>query len=280
MVLPVMYAGAVIGQIGIANGSKYSDDVTSQVEILTLMISNVIQTRRSQREKEELIRKEELIKARDLFMANISHEIRTPLNSVIGMLALLQDSQLSEVQIEYVDIARRSSYSLLSLINDILDITKLEANKMSLNYKVVNIRDIIERSIDVVLSATVKRIPIRTIISEQVPLHVDTDGERIRQMLINLLNNAVKFTEDGQIVIRIEPATPEDVAGLDLPPIAEHTPPAPSLRVVGGSRRLSGGDEPVRLFTRPDRALAPPTTCPAPCRPATLSLVCRILGSG
>jgi signal transduction histidine kinase/CheY-like chemotaxis protein len=216
--IPLIVGDEMVGQVGLGGG-KYTHELIERLEILVLIIGGTIRTRRDEREHERLIRKEEIVRAKNLFMANISHEIRTPLNSIIGMLTLLQDGTMSESQIEYVDIAKRSSYTLLSLINDILDITKLESNKLSLCPKITNVREIIEKGVDVVLSATQKKIPVKVRIEDTIPEHIYGDGERLRQMIINLLNNAVKFTESGQVLIEVEHATADEITAMDLLPI-------------------------------------------------------------
>lgn len=219
--IPLIHTGNLIGQIGLANRKKkYTNELIQSLELLILQITKILFNNKCLLTIEELTKREDLVRAKNMFMANVSHEIRTPLNSIIGMMALLESSPLSDSQKECVNIARQSSYDLLALINDILDITKLEANGMKLNIKSMNIREVIESSIDIIsYSAAQKSLPIKIDISNDVPDFVLGDQQRIRQMIVNLLTNAVKFTNKGFVSIKVEIATDNDVMKLDLKPL-------------------------------------------------------------
>jgi two-component system sensor histidine kinase/response regulator len=138
------------------------------------------------------------------FLANMSHEIRTPMNGVLGMLDLILQTPLSDLQREYVEIAQSSADSLLGIINDILDFSKIEAGMMVLDPTPVCPR---EEFIDVIRTistpAQEKGLEVTFRVAPEVPNVIVADGVRLRQVLMNLVGNAVKFTETGEIEIRI-----------------------------------------------------------------------------
>ncbi|MFZ4724889.1 MAG: response regulator [Paludibacter sp.] len=144
-------------------------------------------------------------KAKSEFLANMSHEIRTPLNGVIGFTDLLLKTSLTETQKSYMQNVETSANNLMDLIDDILDLSKIDAGKMELDIKKSDIKQIIEQASDVVkFKIQSKQIELLLNLNEEIPHFVNVDDIRLRQVLINLLGNASKFTEKGEIEIGIQ----------------------------------------------------------------------------
>ena len=134
---------------------------------------------------------EHLLKVKRNFLANMSHEIRTPLNGIMGMLTLLETAHLNETQKDYVNVIRRSSTTLLDIINDILNLSKIEAGKMELRPRPVRLHDTFKKVHDLFKQ---DKTEVFLHISSQVPHHILADETRLVQILTNLMSNAVKFS--------------------------------------------------------------------------------------
>jgi len=179
-------------------------DITERKKLeLDLQAGNMGLQAAVERARSLVAQAEQANKAKSLFLANMSHEIRTPMNGVVGMTNLLLDTSMTAEQQEYAEIIKSSGDALLSLIDDILDFSKIEANKLDLKQVEFDLYDLFEDVLEMIAArGHEKGLELSCLLDDSVPRLVRGDSGRLRQILVNLGGNAVKFTQDGEVTFR------------------------------------------------------------------------------
>lgn len=213
--IPIMHQGVMLcwleceGIMFPEHKRHYAQVLGTIVDVFALAINNARTHKELQRHAAEVdllrVKADVATKAKSAFLATMSHEIRTPMNGVLGMLQLLQTTALDEEQLEYVDLSMSSARNLLSLINDILDFSKVEAGKLDIIESAFELSDLCH-SMQIIFrdQSNKKRVKLTIVIAPDVPATLVADAGRIRQVIFNLIGNAMKFTEEGGVKVLIE----------------------------------------------------------------------------
>jgi PAS domain S-box-containing protein len=196
-IVPVVVGMAALDQLG-ENGIAIMLDITSR------------------KRAEEVTRQardlaEQAVEARSMFLANMSHEIRTPMNAVLGMVELVMDTELTREQRHSLEVVRGSAESLLGILNDILDYSKIEAERLELETIPFDLPRLVHSVTSLLaLRAREKHIELIADVSADTPDIVAGDPTRVRQILTNLVGNAIKFTDEGEVVVSVRPVRMDD----------------------------------------------------------------------
>jgi two-component system, sensor histidine kinase len=205
----------------------YEANQQLQAQAARLELTVLERTRASE---EALSAMQDALRAKGEFLAVVSHEIRTPMNGVLGMAQLLQMTQLSEEQRRYVDTIQTSGETLLAIINDILDMSKLDSGKVRLDARPLQLRMVVREVADLLgAQAQSKGLYLDTEVAGDVPAWIQGDGTRLKQVITNLVGNALKFTHHGGVRVAMKMIQDSQVlecqvqdSGIGIPPDKVH----------------------------------------------------------
>lgn len=181
-------------------------ELQANANIATKDLQQTLDKIESQNIELSLARKQaiEANRAKSEFLANTSHEIRTPINGIIGFAGLLLKTKLNSQQKNYLHTIKKSSQGLLTAINDILDVSKLETDHLSLDYSPINLRSLVEETLQILTPKGLeKNLQLVPVIDPKTPPYLLGDPQRLRQIISNLVNNAIKFSNNGHVIVRV-----------------------------------------------------------------------------
>ena len=216
LAVPMMNKEECVGFVGFDSVQQVHHFSSDEQRLLTVFAQMLVSIRQRKQAEEKLLetnrhlelvttRAEQANQAKSEFLANMSHEIRTPMNAIMGMSMLLRDSPLDAQQREFTGFIVQSSENLLTIINDVLDLSKIESNQMVLEFLPFHLRQTVDEVLGLLAPrASSKTVELNAILPVNLPVELVGDGQRLRQLLVNLIANGIKFTERGDVTLRIE----------------------------------------------------------------------------
>jgi signal transduction histidine kinase/CheY-like chemotaxis protein len=210
LLLPLLAHGEVIGSIGVDSelpDRAFTDEEIRLAETIAAQIANAIANTRLHTEQQKAQQEaEEANKAKSVFLANMSHELRTPMNAILGFAQLMQrDPDLTPTQQERLQTIGRSGEHLLELINDVLEMSKIEAGRMEISETSFDLHRMLRDSVSLLtMKAQEKGLSLDLHYLMDLPQYIRTDEAKLRQVLINLMGNAIKFTEKGGVQLSVQ----------------------------------------------------------------------------